>query len=388
MRHHKFFLSATKALTLTLLFTTTLVVVHASPAAANPANAGTVEQQILDFHNAERAARGIRPLNGDGRLQQKAREWAQRLANEGTIYHMEVLPARSFGYRAGGENIIYRAPSMTSNYAHIEWMNSDLHRKNILDPAFSAAGVGVACATVGGRNYTVAVVEFGADSSPGTSVPPLDPRFIGGDPYAGTEVTCKGFAPPLIDLAPVLELLVPPPPPISQIVSGTDPVPPPAAVKPKPKPAPVPVPAPVVAAPVPIAPPVVPAIPAEVTPEVVVSAETFPVPAEDAKNQRIASESRPKPQTLQAAPVADRNPAALWAGALFLVALLSWAGWGLFAGMTSRALRPAAALTAPVGIPPMPAPKLERPTPYSGRPSLLDQTFTPAETGKSWRWKK
>ena len=64
---------------------------------------------------------------------------------------------------------------MTPDYAHIEWMKSALHRKNVLDPAFSHAGVGVYCATARGRYFTVAVVELGADSRPSSTVPPPGP---------------------------------------------------------------------------------------------------------------------------------------------------------------------------------------------------------------------
>lgn len=384
MHHHNFVFNAAKALTLTLIFTTTLIILNTSPAAANPANSGSVEQQILDLNNAERAARGIRPLVSDGRLQQKAREWAQKLAQEGTIYHMDVLPARGFGFRAGGENIIYRSPSMTSNYAHIEWMLSDLHRKNMLDPAFSHAGVGVACATVGDRNFTVAVVEFGADSSPSTSVPPLNPRVVGGDPYAGTEVNCKGFAP--LDLSPILSIVLPPPTQ-SGIAPASDPAPAPAPVvaKPKPKPAPI-----AAAPPVPAA-PSAPAAPAVVIPdEPAVVAQIQPAPIEEPKKEEPAAPDR-LPQLEPAAAVDAGNSAAIWSGALFIVALCSSIAIGLVSGSGRRTRAEGATAVRGVTtavIAPSVAPKKVTQNNYSGRVSLLDLTGTPTAKRNSWRLKR
>lgn len=375
MHRHNFVFNAAKALTLTLIFTTTLIL-NSSPASANPANAGSVEQQILDLNNAERAARGIRPLVSDGRLQQKAREWAQKLAQEGTIYHMPVLPARGFGFRAGGENIIYRSPSMTSNYAHIEWMLSDLHRKNMLDPAFSHAGVGVACATVGDRNFTVAVVEFGADSSPSTSVPPLDPRVVGGDPYAGTEVSCKGFA-PLDLLSPILSMVLPPPTQ-SGIAPASDPAPAPAPVVAKPRPKPRP-------APIAVAPPAPVFIPAEpVVPAVVIPEEAAPKVevAEVAIPQKQADPAPPRRLDPLAAAADERNYAAIWSGAFFLLAPFGWLATGLLIRRKNRA-KPALAVTAtPV------APRRPAPNGYSGHTSLLDLTCTSTTKGKPRRLTK
>ena len=68
---------------------------------------------------------------------------------------MDVLPARKFGYKAGGENIVMGVPKITALFAHIEVMKSDLHRKNLLDPAFSHMAVGMSCASVNGFNYSV-----------------------------------------------------------------------------------------------------------------------------------------------------------------------------------------------------------------------------------------
>lgn len=332
MRRRSIALSAAKALTAT--FFTLAALFFPAPASANPAEIGYSEQRILELHNAERAARGIRPLSSDSRLQQVAREWAQKLASEGTIYHIDTLPARGFGFKAGGENIVYRTPSMTAENAHIEWMKSDLHRKNLLDPAFSHAGVGVSCASARGLYFTVAVVEFGADASPSTTVPPLDPRVVTGDGMNGRAVTCKGHAspaPPPVVAAPAPVAAAPRPaaPKPAPAVRTAKPVAvPPQVVVPPPGPPPVlpPPPAPAAAAPLPAS--VQTAPPEE--PEIAPASE--PV-ADEVEDQTIASAP---PLTDSTKPVSDRNSTAIASGLFFAASLTSWLISGL---LTSRKIK-------------------------------------------------
>ena len=335
MHRRSFALSAAKTLTAALFTSTIAALFFPSSALANPAEIGYSEQRILELHNAERSARGIRPLSFDSRLQQVAREWAFKLAAEGRIYHIDTLPARGLGFKAGGENIVYRAPSMTPDYAHIEWMKSDLHRKNLLDPAFSHAGVGVACATARGLYFTVAVVEFGADGSPSSTVPPLDPRAVTGDGMNGRAVTCKGFAPP----APPVPLVVAPAP----VAAAPRPAAPkPASAPPAPKPVPVPAqvevppPGPPPVLPPPPAPPVTAPPPAPVPPAPSLKPEIVPEPqpvVEEVKNPASASAQQLTDSTK---PVSDRNEPAIASGLFFAASLTSWLGSGLF---TSRKIR-------------------------------------------------
>ncbi len=215
-------------------------------AQADPGLIPTTEIQIIELANLERAVRGIRPLQHDPRLGQAAREWAHKLANDTQIYHMDVLPARSLGYKAGGENIVLGVPKITALYAHIQVMGSDLHRKNLLDPAFSHAAVGISCATVNGFDRTVAVVQFGADTRPSTEIPAADPRVVQGDIKAGPGVSCQGFSPPP---APGPAAPPEPPPPPAEVPAPV------VKTVVAPRPAPAPAPVPVVVAP-PVAPPV------------------------------------------------------------------------------------------------------------------------------------
>jgi hypothetical protein len=340
MLRRSFVISAVEALTAGFFITILSGLFFTSGALASPAEIGYSEQRILELHNSERAARGIRPLTPDSRLQQAAREWAYKLAGEGTIYHMATLPARSLGYRAGGENIVYRAPSMTADYAHIEWMKSDLHRKNALDPAFSSAGVGVYCAAARGLYFTVAVVEFGADASVSTTVPPLEPRVAKGDGMSGRVVTCKGHTAP----APPAPLITGgAPAPASIVPARATLARKPASVPPAPKPVSVPA---LTEVPPPGPPPVLPPAP------VSTSAEPSPAPSasleEDAAalleqeraQQTDAPTPAPTPPALDStAPVSNRDQAGLATGLLFVASLTSWLMNGFVTGRRIRRRR-------------------------------------------------
>lgn len=300
---------APAAVLLGLLLGATLSILAPAPAQADPGLIPSTEAQIIDLANLERAVRGIRPLQHDARLGQAAREWAYRLANEGRIYHMDKLPARGFGYKAGGENIVMGVPKMTALLAHIEVMNSDLHRKNLLDPAFSHAAVGISCASVNGFHYSVAVIQFGADAMPSTEVPPAEPRVVQGDIKAGPGVTCEGYSPP-----PAPGPAPAPPPPPAPEPPAVDPGPAPA---PAPEPVPEAVPAPAVAVPAP-----------EPEPEPVPAAVPPPVePVETA-----APVAEPRPVALEPSiPVYQQTSMMLAAGFFGTMLLISLA-FALVAG--------------------------------------------------------
>jgi hypothetical protein len=189
---------------------------------AAPASASDADEipfntaKILEFSNAERAARGVGPLSRDPRLDQHAQQLAETLAARGVLEHSSSY-ARTIGYPAGGQNLVYRGPSMNASQASYLWMTSDNHRKNLLNPGFTHAGVGIACSRASGRPYPVAVVDFGGQTlSP--AVPPQNPIAVPHDALQGHALVCDGTsaAPP----AP------PPPPP------APAPVPPPAVTAP------------------------------------------------------------------------------------------------------------------------------------------------------------
>ncbi len=118
-------------------------------------------QRVFQLTNAERTKRGLRPLRLNAKLNNSANWFAQDMANHQvqTLSHIDSLGRdpgarlHAFGYRwtAYGENI---ARGYTSPEAVVAaWMASPGHRANILNPRYTAIGVGHAVG--GGQDYWV-----------------------------------------------------------------------------------------------------------------------------------------------------------------------------------------------------------------------------------------
>lgn len=118
------------------------------------------EQKVVDLVNAERAKVGLKPLTVDLQLAKVARLKAEDMRDNNYFSHesptygsfFNMLQKFGITYRTAGENIAagYRTPEAVV----AAWMGSPGHRSNILNPNFTAIGVGHA---KGGRygNYWV-----------------------------------------------------------------------------------------------------------------------------------------------------------------------------------------------------------------------------------------
>lgn len=200
------------------------------PAVANAAvtNASSNLSKMFQYMNAERAARGLSPLARDSRLDSLAQSWANKMAAERDMYHPNTPQAMTgAGYRSGGQNLAWHDTALSASWAHNWWMNSGPHRRDILDPAFTHTGLALACNPSGARPYVMAVVEFGGNSAPLKSTPPVEPQVAGGD--SGAPAGCGGADSPPPPPAPPAP--APPPPPAPAPVA-----PPPAAAKSSTKP--------------------------------------------------------------------------------------------------------------------------------------------------------
>jgi uncharacterized YkwD family protein/spore coat assembly protein SafA len=110
----------------------------------------TLEQQVVDLVNKQRAANGLGMLTSNWELCRVARYKSQDMINKGYFSHTSPTYGspfkmmEDFGIRfsAAGENIAYgqRTPQEVMN----AWMNSPGHRANILSPSYNQIGVGVA----------------------------------------------------------------------------------------------------------------------------------------------------------------------------------------------------------------------------------------------------
>ncbi|MEX1046129.1 MAG: CAP domain-containing protein [Actinomycetota bacterium] len=95
-----------------------------------PASASSASK-MLHLTNGARKDRGLKPLNRSRKLSRLARENARSNSESETLVHSGSGKAENAGY----------GPSVRAVYK--AFMNSGVHRKNILNGSFRRAGVGV-----------------------------------------------------------------------------------------------------------------------------------------------------------------------------------------------------------------------------------------------------
>ena len=126
-----------------------------------PVNAamGAQESRILELLNAERAKTGAKPLRISGEVSNLARVKSQDMVDNNYFSHQspthgspfDMLKRNGVSYMYAGENI---AMNQTAERAHNAWMNSEGHRKNILNPNFTEIGIGIVPKGNGSFMYT------------------------------------------------------------------------------------------------------------------------------------------------------------------------------------------------------------------------------------------
>lgn len=117
------------------------------------------ESRILQLVNAERAKNGARALTSSSECAKLARMKSQDMVNKDYFSHQsptygspfDMLKSNNVSYMYAGENI---AMNQTADAAFKAWMNSEGHRKNILNPNFTELGVGIAPKGNGSNIYT------------------------------------------------------------------------------------------------------------------------------------------------------------------------------------------------------------------------------------------
>ncbi|MFE5486266.1 CAP domain-containing protein [Streptomyces sp. NPDC056527] len=105
--------------------------------------------QIVSLANAEREKAGCSPLRSDGRLRSAAQAHADDMAERDYYEHTspegrdagDRITAAGYAWSSWAENI-HRGPK-SPTAAMEDWMNSDGHRRNILNCSFKDIGVGV-----------------------------------------------------------------------------------------------------------------------------------------------------------------------------------------------------------------------------------------------------
>jgi uncharacterized protein YkwD len=106
-------------------------------AAPPPPPPATCTDNMLTCVNIARKAEGKAPLSANSALNATAQECAERMASSGEMTHTSGPTA---GFSTWGENIAVGYGSVSSVFN--AWMNSNGHRINILNSAYSQMGIG------------------------------------------------------------------------------------------------------------------------------------------------------------------------------------------------------------------------------------------------------
>ncbi|WVX80256.1 CAP domain-containing protein [Niallia oryzisoli] len=113
-----------------------------------PANISQAAQQVIDLTNEQRKKNGLPPLQADTKLSSVAQMKSVDMQQKGYFSHtsptygspFDMMRDQGVTYRTAGENIAQgqRTPQEVVN----AWMNSEGHRRNILNRDFTHIGVG------------------------------------------------------------------------------------------------------------------------------------------------------------------------------------------------------------------------------------------------------
>lgn len=108
------------------------------------------QKEVVDLVNVERSKQGISPLTLDAQVSSVATKKSQDMIDNNYFDHnsptygspFDMMKKFGISYKTAGENIAMgqKTPKEVVN----AWMNSEGHRKNILNSKFTKIGVGVA----------------------------------------------------------------------------------------------------------------------------------------------------------------------------------------------------------------------------------------------------
>ena len=110
----------------------------------------SIENRVTTLINQEWQKNGLSPLQTDGSLSMVAQYKSRDMRDTGYFSHRsptygtpdDMLKSFHIPYRQAAENIA--AGQMSSEEVVKEWMDSPVHRKNILNESYTHVGVGYA----------------------------------------------------------------------------------------------------------------------------------------------------------------------------------------------------------------------------------------------------
>lgn len=110
-----------------------------------------IEARIAELVNQARTEAGVAPLVVSAELTQASRAWTEQMATSFGLVHDPGLVVPP-GARSAGENVAYRTTDAdVGANLHAQFMASQGHRENVLEPAYTTMGIGVLRS--GGRTW-------------------------------------------------------------------------------------------------------------------------------------------------------------------------------------------------------------------------------------------
>ncbi|EKE20060.1 MAG: hypothetical protein ACD_8C00057G0011 [uncultured bacterium] len=129
-------------------------------------------EMVIELTNRARSSAGVAVLKKDELLTKAAQEKAQDMLDKDYFAHVSPEGKTPWDWITGaGYDYQYAGENLAINFTNAEdeqkaWMESELHRKNIMNPKYEEIGVAVKSGKIEGKNTIVVVQEFGTRMSP------------------------------------------------------------------------------------------------------------------------------------------------------------------------------------------------------------------------------
>ncbi len=143
---------------------TTAVVMVLAPASPASADVASDESRVLTLIQQTRSSAGAPALRVDASLTSVARNWAAKMASDGTISHNVGIGSTIKASKLS-ENV---GMGGSVDIVHQAFLNSPGHRANMVDKGVNSVGVGVAWA----KGYVYVVQDYAMLSGSSTPPPP------------------------------------------------------------------------------------------------------------------------------------------------------------------------------------------------------------------------
>lgn len=173
----------------TLVGLVTLPLAMAAPATA-ATDTASAENDFVARINALRTSKGLGQLETNPELVGIARDWARKMADADEISHNPDLAGLvKADWRKLGENV---GVGMTVASLHDAFVNSPAHYRNLVDPEFTAIGVGVVVGRGGALFTAHQFMRLRPVPTPTTARPAPAPAPV----EAAAPIEIPGDAPP------------------------------------------------------------------------------------------------------------------------------------------------------------------------------------------------